>query len=257
MTDKCTNAVKETTEPIAAVEGGGTAQILSLPLYQMSQEYLELMDAIADNNGELDEEMVARFTTLSGSVKEKIENCALMVQALETQRSPLADEIRRLQDRKKQVEKRQTWMKEYIHKNMIKLKIARSEGKMLNVRRQASGPKCTVVDEAKVPAEYSKTTVAMPTTHWRELQSAFGLVVAVVQKLGDEELTEDQRIDDSNKIGKELIAVLSLAMTGIKTHGTATTKASLSEITAAWKECAGAEDVPGTEVKKGESLVIW
>ena len=118
-------------------------------LYEVDQA---LLDCVDEETGEIiDSE---RFEALLKEKSEKLEQCALWIKDMQADEKKLAEEIKRLQDRKSALEHKRESVKQYIayvlngqKYKTEKVSIYFKESKSVNI-----------LDESKIPDEYCKIT---------------------------------------------------------------------------------------------------
>lgn len=122
-------------------------------LYELEQQYLDLLkwDAESDEDTDAWNELLE---SLTGDIENKVTNCALVVQELKSDVAGIADEIRRLQDRKKAAVNKIDSLKSYMQQGMELAGIEKTKDVRVTVSIQNNPPALLVYDEDMVPADY-------------------------------------------------------------------------------------------------------
>lgn len=80
-------------------------------LYEISTNYMQLL--------ECEPEMVAdTLESLKEAFKEKTINIAYVIKQMDAEQKIIAEEVKRLQERKKTAENKQKYLKQYLHDSM-------------------------------------------------------------------------------------------------------------------------------------------
>lgn len=84
-------------------------------LYEINREIEEILENSIDmETGEISEDAISRLNELQLAKDQKVENVALWYKNLMAESKAIADEIMVLQARKKSLDKRMEWQKEYL-----------------------------------------------------------------------------------------------------------------------------------------------
>lgn len=203
------------------------------PLYQIAREYGEVLDeleALAEqNDGVLPDEAAESFTRLEGEVAQKLENCAMVVRALQQQADTIKQEEQRLRALRKGVEADADRLKDYTAMNMARVGLKRSDGTLLKVRIQANPPKAIVTDLGAVPDDFCVVHLTMSAQDYRR-------VVDIVEQHQAEHGVIWDNPDEDWRCEREV-----------------RTKPIIAE----WKASAGAFEVEGIEIVQNTGLRIW
>lgn len=127
----------------------------ALSLYELGEEQLALDELSAMEDGEWTPELEALAVDLLEQLVQKADAFGGYVRELEAREELLEQEIRRLQDRKKRVANRLTWMKAYGCSVLQRIGRPRIEGTRFTLALQNNPPKVdvTVLPDA-LPAEF-------------------------------------------------------------------------------------------------------
>lgn len=122
-----------------------------MKLYELSQAYQNLLDM----QDELDKQTFAdTLESIQDEIEYKAENTAKMIRAMEAETKALKEEEERLARRRKTIESRIRWLKEYLIENLEMAGKDRIKGKHLSVRIQKSPPSVNILDESAIPKEF-------------------------------------------------------------------------------------------------------
>ena len=90
-------------------------------LYEMNQEYTEIMDLADPETGELSEDLVNRLDGLTDLFEDKAENIGKLIKNALGEADMIDAEIKRLTERKKSAKNTADRLKNYLKDNMIGL----------------------------------------------------------------------------------------------------------------------------------------
>lgn len=99
-----------------------------MKLYELAVQFRELQDMLEDEN--VDVEVIQN--TLEGiefEFTEKVENIAKLIKGLEAEEKAIKEEEERLSKRRKALENKREWLKQYLMENMQKVVKRKSENK--------------------------------------------------------------------------------------------------------------------------------
>lgn len=126
-------------------------------LYEINENIAALMaqmEAAMEENGEISDSLLEQFNTLQLEKSEKLENIACFIKELKYDSDALAEEKKKLDARKKSVDRRIEWLKQYLDTALEgeKLKSARVSVSYRNVENGK-----TVIDDwTQLPYQYRK-----------------------------------------------------------------------------------------------------
>lgn len=133
-----------------------------MKLYELSAEYAQFQRLIESE--EFDEKTIAdTLESIKGEIEEKGKNVAAYMQNLEADVDALKAAEQRIAARRKSAESRAEWLKNYLRDNMERCGISKIECPEFSISLRKAGDICNIVDESKLPEEYTKTkTVITP-----------------------------------------------------------------------------------------------
>jgi hypothetical protein len=152
-------------------------------LYELTAERLAIKEKL--ESAGLDEVTIA--DTLSGTsteITKKIEDYGYVIKNLRAPVVAIDEEIKRLQERKKQMEKEAERVEFWLFENMVKAGISKVECPLFTIALQKNQPSVHVADEASIPAEYwrlppppekvlDKKAIAAAIKEGKEIPGAF------------------------------------------------------------------------------------
>lgn len=124
-------------------------------LYEMTDEYNELLSW--GDDPDIDETAFNdTLEGLTGTIDDKIENIGKVISEYNAAIAGCDTEIKRLQARKKTLENKVTWSKDYIKTNMKKINRLNIVGKLFSFSVRATQEKTIIDDETQIPNEFLK-----------------------------------------------------------------------------------------------------
>ena len=208
-----------------------TMVILSRPLYEIGNEFLDLVDLLTERGGEMDEESIKWWDDIRGKMNDKVERSCLMVRMLEAHGKSIKEEAKRLTDRATAAKLRAKRLKHYIQVQMERVGMRRLDGDKITAWIQKNAPGCEVFDIDNVPPEHVDVTITMTGVGWDNLQE-------VLRQVIPDQTDPDAEVDHWGGLWK--------VDRKVRTRG----------VIDEWKINAGAEDVAGTKVEQSEGLRI-
>lgn len=213
-------AAKEVMHAALNGEKTDTEEKISRPLYEMVEDYRQLVDYLVLRDGVMDEESIAAWDSIRGTISDKLENCGKMLRELALRKDSTEIERNRLSTRVATIGNSYDRLKEYIKAQMINMDEMRFEGLTLNCSVYDNGHACEIIDELRVPDEFCTVSVKMTAAEWTKAGAA---VMAIIGK------TE---LPVSRSVNK---------------------KAVVEE----WKNGAGAQQIAGTIVETRKSIRVY
>jgi len=118
-------------------------------LYQLTENYLTVLE-MAENGDDLTDTLEA----LTDAIEDKAENTAKVIKQLEANADMLANEIKRLSERKTAIENNAKQLKVYLQEQLEKCGKSKIKGEIFTVAIQNNPQSVEVLDESKIPAAY-------------------------------------------------------------------------------------------------------
>ena len=129
-------------------------------LYEITADYRQALATLEDMD--LPPEVVAdTIEGLAGALEEKGRNVAAFMQHLEADAKAMLDAESRIAARRKAVEARAAWLREYLHRNMVAADITEISCPEFVLRIRQNPVKVVVDDADSIPADYQ---VEIPAT---------------------------------------------------------------------------------------------
>lgn len=124
-------------------------------LYELSEEYLQLLDMLEDE--EVDEEVVRdTLEGIEGEFEEKADAIAMTIQEAKADAEKINQEIQRLQGRKKACENRAEWLKRYLENAMRVTGKKKFATALFGYGIQKTAPAVVIDKMEEIPEEYWK-----------------------------------------------------------------------------------------------------
>lgn len=139
-----------------------------MKLYELSEQYQQLQDLSADDEGM---EIAIRDTLegITGEFREKAVNLVKFTQNMDADIESLDAEIKRLQSRKKAMTNKKQALREYLRENMERTGISKIECPLFTITCSKGAEAVEIDDGTELPDEYIKTEY---TVRRAELKSA-------------------------------------------------------------------------------------
>ena len=118
-------------------------------LYELTQNYLQVLE-IAENGDDLADTLEA----LEDAIEVKAENTAKVIKQLEANAEMLANESRRLSERKSAIENNVRNLKSYLQDQLDKCGKTKIKGEIFTVAIQNNPQSVDVLDESLIPSTY-------------------------------------------------------------------------------------------------------
>lgn len=134
----------------------------NLTLYEISQDYLQALDLFTDP--EADIPMEAALDTLEGiegQLQDKAVNVAKFVQNLNATASAIKEAEQQMCRRRKAIENRAVWIKDYLKANMEAAGITKIESPWFRLAIQKNPEAVEIFDEASLPDDFKTEVVTV------------------------------------------------------------------------------------------------
>ena len=119
-------------------------------LYELTNNYLKVLE-MAEND---EEGLKDTLDSLDDAIGVKTENIAAVIKQLEANAEMLANESKRLSERKTTVENNVRNLKSYLQEQLEKCGKTKVKGEIFTVAIQSNPASVEVLDEARIPQEY-------------------------------------------------------------------------------------------------------
>lgn len=118
-------------------------------LYELTQNYLHVLE-MAENGDDLADTL----ESLEDAIEVKTENTAKVIKQLEANAEMLANEAKRLSERKSAIESNVRNLKSYLQDQLDKCGKTKVKGEIFTVALQNNPQIVEVLDEKKIPLEF-------------------------------------------------------------------------------------------------------
>ncbi len=131
-----------------------------LTLYEISNNYLQALDFLTDPELDLPIEAVNdTLEGLAGELEEKAVNVAKFMRNMETAAGAIKQAEEAMAKRRKALESRVKWLKDYLKANMEACGIGKIECPFFKLAIQKNPEAVDVLDEEAIPKQFKEKTV--------------------------------------------------------------------------------------------------
>lgn len=124
-------------------------------LYELANEYQQALDFLTDPANDIDDQTIAdTIESLDGDIDDKILNVARFIVSIEHQADGIAEIQKRQQQRKKSLENKADWLRNYIQVNLNKTAKTKVTSPDIAVSLAKLPASVKVIDEAQIPADF-------------------------------------------------------------------------------------------------------
>jgi chaperonin cofactor prefoldin len=124
-----------------------------LKLYELAGSYRQLMDMV--ENGDVDFEVIQdTLESIEDALEVKVENIVKLMKSIEGDIETFKAEEKRLNERRKSLEKRYENLKQYLFSVLKVNDIKKVKAGTFTVSIQKSPVSANIIDESKIPAKY-------------------------------------------------------------------------------------------------------
>lgn len=125
-----------------------------MTLYNISERYENILEV---QNELTQGELAAILIGIEDEFNTKAENIAKVIAEFDNQEIALENEIKRLNERKKAVETRKAWLKDYLLINMQRIGKSSIKSDLFTIKIRNNPPSVVLRDENLVPEEFKIT----------------------------------------------------------------------------------------------------
>ena len=126
---------------------------MNTPLYKLADEYLAIAQLLADHD--LPEEVIAdTLEGASGDLEEKAWNVAALIQQSEGEAAMIKDAEQRMSQRRKSLEKRIDWLRQYLLVQLLRTGITEIDSPEFVIRTRENPPRTVIDDEDAIPKAF-------------------------------------------------------------------------------------------------------
>jgi hypothetical protein len=134
-----------------------------MKLYQISQDYLEALSLIEENDYS-DETIQDTLEGITGVFEDKAINVAAYIKNLEAECEAMKDYEKTMAERRKNIERKIEGLKKYLSHHMEVCNVKSIHSTELDIIKRKTPPAVQIVNEEALPEEYWVTT-RMPDKH--------------------------------------------------------------------------------------------
>lgn len=124
-----------------------------MKLYDLTKSYQDIQNLL-ETEGVDQESLTMALSVIETEIQEKGLNIAVILQGLKNDAEIIKAEEIRLADRRKALEKKHDWLKDYLISELEKAKITEIKSPTQTVSIQNVKPTVKIVDEKKIPSKY-------------------------------------------------------------------------------------------------------
>jgi hypothetical protein len=132
----------------------------NLSLYQLSGNYLEALDFLTDPEADLPIEAINdTLEALGGELEDKAINVAKFMRNMEAAAEAIKIAEADMAKRRKALESRVKWLKDYLKGNMEACGISKIECPYFKIAIQANPAAVNILDESSVPEQFKEQVI--------------------------------------------------------------------------------------------------
>ena len=126
---------------------------MSIKLYELAENYKQVLRLVESE--EVDTDTIKdTLESIEGAIEEKAKNIALLVQGLGSDADIIKAEEKRLAERRKAIENKQKWLKNYLQGQMEYAGIDKLKSPTHTIALQKNPPRLELSDESKIPSKF-------------------------------------------------------------------------------------------------------
>lgn len=128
---------------------------MNITLYELAAQYQRDLEYI--QNSDIDEQQAAQLLdAMQGAIQDKANNIAMVIRNMETTTEAIASAEKQMADRRKSIERKIEWLKNYLLQNMERTGINKIESPYFVIALRDNPESLIVEKDADIPAEYWK-----------------------------------------------------------------------------------------------------
>ena len=132
----------------------------NLTLYQVSSQYLQALDFLTDPDQNLPIEAVnGTLEALTGEFEEKAINVTMFLKNMEATAEAIKNAETEMAKRRKALENRAQWLKDYLKANMLATGISKIECPYFKLSIQKNPVSVDTFDEDAIPLEFKEQVI--------------------------------------------------------------------------------------------------
>lgn len=162
----------------------------NLSLYQLSGNYLQALDILTDPDNDLPSNAIAdTLEALGGELEDKVINVAKFLRNMEAIAEAIKAAEADMSKRRKGLENRVQWFKDYLKGSMEQTGISKIECPYFKLSIQKNPVAVNVYDEDAVPQQFK-----IAVTIWRVDKAAIKIAISNGQAIAGAELVNGTRL---------------------------------------------------------------
>ena len=128
---------------------------MNTPLYRLADEYIAIATILADQD--LPDEVIAdTLEGASGDLEAKAWNTAALILQFEGQAALIKEAEQRMSARRKALERRVGWLREYVLVQLLRVGITQIDSPEFAIRVRDNPPKVVLDDEEAIPKAFKR-----------------------------------------------------------------------------------------------------
>jgi hypothetical protein len=132
----------------------------NLSLYQLSGNYLEALDFLTDPEADLPAEVINdTLEALGGELEDKVVNVAKFLRNMEAAAEAIKTAEADMAKRRKALESRVKWLKNYLKGNMEACGISKIECPYFKIAVQKNPAAVNILDEDAIPEQFKEKVI--------------------------------------------------------------------------------------------------
>lgn len=162
----------------------------NLSLYQLSNNYLEALDFLTDPETDLPAEVINdTLESLGGELEDKAVNVAKFLRNMEAAAEAIKAAEADMAKRRKTLESRAKWLKDYLKGNMEACGISKIECPYFKIAIQKNPAAINILDESAIPDHFKEQVVT-----WRINKAAIKETIKAGKEVSGAELVNGTRL---------------------------------------------------------------
>jgi len=162
----------------------------NLSLYQLSGNYLEALDFLTDPAADLPAEVINdTLEALSGELEDKAVNVAKFLRNMETAAEAIKAAEAEMAKRRKALESRVKWLKDYLKGNMEACGISKIECPYFKIAIQKNPATVNILDENAIPDQFKEQVIT-----WKINKAAIKDAIKAGETVPGAELSSGTRL---------------------------------------------------------------
>jgi hypothetical protein len=121
-----------------------------MKLYEITEELSALERVLEENEGEADTEILSILENLNLEFNEKVTNIVKFIKNNDAEIEALRNEEKRLAKKRKALENKNSWLKDYIKMNMEKNEITKVKDEIFSISLRNTQPKLLIFNEQEL-----------------------------------------------------------------------------------------------------------